>query len=196
MRICCRWTLGILARSHGAVCPFVHVPCLTEYCRYKRRILCYLLSHVIAWPTISLKLALLACTSSVQDASKLSLIAPLIQELSTGNTESLLAGLDRTQRQIYINGLLSGFHYMEASSIASPMGLVFPALSELVRKALSVPEEEIALCEVPATMKMVLPALQPGQRLELCQLLLSMSNPSGQVCRISALLFASVLTAK
>jgi hypothetical protein len=74
--------------------------------------------------------------------------------------------------------------------------LVFPALSELVRKALSEPEEEMSLREVPATMKIVLPVLQTGQRLELCQLLLSMLPPSGQVRCVSALLFANVLTAK
>jgi hypothetical protein len=174
----------------------VHVLCLIEHYRYKRRILFYLLSHVTAWSTISLRLALLASTSSVQEASKLSLVAPLIQELSTGSTESLLVGLDQTQRQVYINGLLSGFRYMEAPSATGPMGLVFPALLELVRKALSEPEEEMTLHEVPSTMKMVLPALQTSQRLDLSQLLLSMSELSGQVCCVSASLFANVLTAK
>jgi hypothetical protein len=196
MRIYCECPLKILERNHGAFCSIVHVLCLIEHCRYKRRILFYLLSHVTAWPTISLRLALLASTSSVQEPSKLSLVAPLIQELSTGSTGSLLAGLGQIQRQVYINSLLSGFRYMEASSVVGHMGLVFPALSELVRRALSEPEEETTLREVPATMKMVLPALQTSQRLELCQLLLSMPGPSGQVRCVSALLFANLLTAK
>jgi hypothetical protein len=141
-------------------------------------------------------LALLASTNSVQEAGKLLLLSPLIQELSIGSTESLLVGLDQTQQQAYVNGLLSAFRYTEVSSISGPLSLVFSTFLELVRKALSEPEKAVALRGVPSTMQMILPALQTSQRLELSQLLLSMPEPAGKVYLAFILFFANVLTAE
>lgn len=114
------------------------------------------------------------------------MVAPIVQELSQGSTETVLAGLDQAQQQVYVSGLLSAFGCMEASVIAAPMGSVFPALLELVRKALSEPDKEVALRGAPATMQMVIPALFTTQRLQLCHLLISMNEPAGQVCSLLA----------
>lgn len=147
--------------------------------------LSYLLSHATAWPNIGLRLALLASTSPVRDATKLSLVAPLIQELSVGGADTLLAELDLPQQRVYVNGLLSAFHYTAMSEIAGSMGLVFPALLKLVHEALLGPKKETILSGVPSTVKMTLPALVASQRLELCNLLISMAEPTVQVCCVS-----------
>lgn len=145
--------------------------------RYRKRILSYILSHATAWPSPSLQLALLACTSSVQDVNKLPLVAPLIEKLSMGDAEVLLTGLDQDQRQIYINSLLSTLDCIDSSN----SGLVFPALLELVRKGLSNPEKESALRGAPIAMKAVTLVLQTSQKLELCHLLLSLTENFDQV---------------
>ena len=146
--------------------------------RYKRRIISYLLSHATAWPRLSLRLALIACTSMVQDISKLSLLAPLIEELSKSEIGTLLAGWDGAQQQAYVNGILSAFNDMDPSA-ASP---VFPALLELVRKALSDPDKESNLRGVFGTIKVVTATIQINQRLEICHLLLSLTEHVDQVC--------------
>ncbi|KIM29205.1 hypothetical protein M408DRAFT_120332 [Serendipita vermifera MAFF 305830] len=144
--------------------------------RYKRRILSYLLSHVAAWPSSSLRLALLACTSSIQDTSKLSLVASLIEELSKVETDIFLAGLEQEQQQVYVNSLLSAFNCADSSAV----GPLFPALLELVRRALSNKETERALHGASSVIKTMGPSLPSTQKLEICHLLLSLADPVDQ----------------
>jgi U3 small nucleolar RNA-associated protein 10 len=58
---------------------------LTVVPRYKRRLLCFLLSHVIAHPFPSARISLLRSVEDVADFSKSHLLLPVVKDLTQGS---------------------------------------------------------------------------------------------------------------
>lgn len=85
--------------------------------KYKRRLLSYLLSHVVTWfdscPLLPVKI--LQEIHDVTDSMKLQILLPLLDALAK-SPSSVLGRLSVNHRESYVDGLLSSFQGKEVGS--------------------------------------------------------------------------------
>lgn len=80
---------------------------LTVMCRYRRRVLCFLLSHVISHPFPSARIALLRSIGSVADFSKSHMLLPVMKDLT--QDPAPIAQMFGTSIEAYIPLVVAGF---------------------------------------------------------------------------------------
>ena len=163
--------------------------------KYKRRLLSYLLSHVVAWidscPLLSVKI--LQELHDVNDSMKLQMLLPLLDALAKSPSD-VLGRLSANHRESYVVGLLSSFQGKEVGSFMNAdSSEEWETLKELARIGLKDSKQSFTSCEsnfthniligsteishiLPAEILPVYDVLKQSRRVELCQHLVSISE--------------------
>ncbi|CAK5279397.1 unnamed protein product, partial [Mycena citricolor] len=130
---------------------------------YKQHILCYLLSHVVAVPLTSMRVVLLEVLQNVSDASKSTVLTPLISAASHGSLEERLASLviasfdtstvsilNDVKNKTWIDVFVPLLEYcFKSASPSSCRQVLLGNLEKLVSQLTL--ERKVALCEVVLT---------------------------------------------
>lgn len=90
---------------------------LTVMCRYRRRVLCFLLSHVISHPFPSARIALLRSIESVADFSKSHMLLPVVKHLT--QNPAPIAQMFGTLIEPYVSLVVAGFLSITSADLGS-----------------------------------------------------------------------------
>ncbi|EIW76657.1 hypothetical protein CONPUDRAFT_168479 [Coniophora puteana RWD-64-598 SS2] len=84
--------------------------------KYRRRVLCYLLSHVLAHPCPGAKLVLLEALGDVTDATQAEMLLPAVNQFAQ-NPESFAKGMRPSDLQEYSSLIVHGFLMVPAEDL-------------------------------------------------------------------------------
>lgn len=101
-----RNTFKVQIQSMKMYQPICHL-LLTVMCRYRRRVLCFLLSHVISHPFPSARIALLCSIENVSDFSKPHMLLPVMKDLV--QDPASIAQMLGTSFEAYVSLVVAGF---------------------------------------------------------------------------------------
>ena len=90
---------------------------LTVMCRYRRRVLCFLLSHVISHPIPSARIALLRSIENVADFSKSHMLLPVMKSLT--QDPASVAQMFETSFEAYVSLVVAGFISITSADLGS-----------------------------------------------------------------------------
>lgn len=90
---------------------------LTVLCRYRRRVLCFLLSHVISHPFPSARIALLRSIGSVADFSKSHMLLPVMKSLT--QDPASIAQMFGASFEAYALLVVAGFISISSADLGS-----------------------------------------------------------------------------
>ncbi|KAF8525719.1 armadillo-type protein [Gautieria morchelliformis] len=102
---------------------------------YKQRILCYLLSHAIAWNSISARVGLLEILKNIPHRVKLHMLLPLIQTIVSGDQVCLWDMEDKPLGAAYLQLLLGAYDRTAAPELTEPGSGSWTTFIKLVRFA-------------------------------------------------------------
>lgn len=161
------------------------LPSLTLSPRYKKRVLCYLLSHVNALVSQSMQIALLQSVGSVTDKAKLQLLLPTVQKLLLPNQE---------QREDLLLELLRSFNESAARELNDTNKPFWKVYTDLLRHYLK-PDTSAASRDAlaDALEKGLYKKLDASRQVELCQLLLDLCTEDASLQRYCKQLLTNIL---
>ncbi|KAF8889071.1 hypothetical protein BD779DRAFT_1714897 [Infundibulicybe gibba] len=141
---------------------------------YKRRILCYLLSHISALPLLHVQLALLKCVENVQERTKAGVLLPVMQRLlKDGAYDAQDPQLDELAVL-----LISSFDPSTANDLNDAKNALWGTLTSLISHFLPSGRKApfSSSGNYPDTERRSLRALNFERKIELCQLVLQIGS--------------------
>ncbi|KAF8440039.1 hypothetical protein L210DRAFT_3760928 [Boletus edulis BED1] len=161
--------------------------------KYRRRILCFLLSHVVSHPFPSARIALLLSIESVVDSSKSHMLRPVMKDLM--QNAAPIAQMFGTSFEAYVSLVVAGFLMVTAAILQdqndNESWLVF--LSGLQFYLHSNSDAAARKLYVNALGQRIFSQLDPEKRSEICTVLLQAGCEGGEAHLASRALLGKLL---
>ncbi|UZJ57293.1 hypothetical protein CBS101457_006613 [Exobasidium rhododendri] len=109
---------------------------------YKRRILECLFSHILCWPSYDAKLTLLDLLDGVYDASRLSTLLPLVEEVVKGDRNQ---DLDEDQFDAYVGLLMGAYDKTAKDAVEEDEGSCWSLYLEGLESGLPIVQKHVTI---------------------------------------------------
>ncbi|KAF7420871.1 snoRNA-binding rRNA-processing protein utp10 [Pleurotus ostreatus] len=120
-----------------------------KHVEYRRRILCFLLSHVSSLPSISAKITVLKSIESVSDKAKWQMLLSFIKAIEGSNVETLQSSFGSREAE-FVKLVVASVDASAVPELNEPSGSLWPVFLALLRQSFSenaIPSARTALSE-------------------------------------------------
>ncbi|KAF4568223.1 snoRNA-binding rRNA-processing protein utp10 [Pleurotus pulmonarius] len=107
-----------------------------KHAEYRRRILCFLLSHVSSLPSLSAKIGLLKSIENISDKAKWQILLPFIKAIEGSNAEALRAQFGSRGGE-FVKLVVASMDASAVPELNEPSGSLWPVFVALLRRSFS-----------------------------------------------------------